>query len=207
MLIDPRHDETWARLLAGDRDALLSLYNYHYIGLINYGLKLTGDKELTKDCITQILLRLWDKRRQLPAVENPRSYLLTCLKHELFAERKAETARALVSSRLQRTISDRSEPSYEEYIIQLQTNKALAEKLAIALNKLSKREKELLRLKFFDDLDYDEIASRCNITKRTAYNIIHSALNTLKSLFASSPRNGLVVDPTLLILVCFTFFQ
>lgn len=206
MLIDRCHDETWAKLRAGDRDALLSLYNYHYIGLINYGLKLTGDKDLTRDCITQILLRLWDKRRQLPVVENPRSYLLTCLKHELFAEGKAETARAVLSSRLQR-ISDRSEPSYEEYIVQLQTNKALADKLAKALNTLSKREKELLGLKFFDDLDYDEIASRCSITKRTAYNIIHSALKTLKSLFAVSPKNGVVADPTLLILACLSFFQ
>jgi RNA polymerase sigma factor (sigma-70 family) len=206
MLNDSRHDETWARLRAGDRDALLSLYNYHYIGLINYGLKLTGDKELTRDCITQILLRLWDKRRQLPPVENPRSYLLTCLKHELFAERKAETARAVISRRLQR-MSERSEPSYEEYIVQLQTNKALADKLANALNTLSNREKELLGLKFFDDLDYDEIASRCSITKRTAYNIIHSALQRLKSLFAVSPRNGVVVDPTLLILACLSFFQ
>jgi RNA polymerase sigma-70 factor (ECF subfamily) len=206
MLIDRCHDETWAKLRAGDRDALLSLYNYHYIGLINYGLKLTGDKDLTRDCITQILLRLWDKRRQLPAVENPRSYLLTCLKHELFAERKAETARAVLSGRLQR-IAERSEPSYEEYIVQLQTNKALAEKLAKALNSLSKREKELLGLKFFDNLDYEEIASRCSITKRTAYNIIHSALKTLKSLFAVSPKNGVVVDPTLLILACLYFFQ
>ena len=206
MLIDPCHDDPWAKLRAGDRDALLSLYNYHYIGLTNYGLKLTGDKDLTRDCITQILLRLWDRRRQLPAVENPRSYLLTCLKHELFAERKAETARTVVSGRLQR-ISDRSEPSYEDYIIQLQTNKALADKLANALNKLSKREKELLGLKFFDDLDYDEIASRCSITKRTAYNIIHSALKTLKVLFAVSPKNGLVVDPTLMMLACLSFFQ
>lgn len=206
MLIDPCHVETWAKLRAGDPDALLSLYNYHYIGLINYGLKLTGDKDLTRDCITQILLRLWDKRRQLPAVENPRSYLLTCLKHELFAERKAETARAVFSGRLQR-IAERSEPSYEEYIVQLQTNKALADKLAKALNSLSKREKELLGLKFFDNLDYEEIASRCSITKRTAYNIIHSALKTLKSLFAVSPKNGVVVDPTLLILACLYFFQ
>jgi RNA polymerase sigma factor (sigma-70 family) len=200
MLINARHNEIWARLRTGDREALLSLYNQHYVGLMNYGLKLTGDRELTNDCITQILLRLWDKRQQLPVVERPRSYLLTCLRHELFAERRAETARMAGSRGLQRII-DASEPSYEEYIIQLQTNKALAEKLTRALNRLTSREKELLRLKFFDDLDYDEIASRCGITKRTAYNIIHSALKTLKTLFVTTPNNGLVADPAVLVLV------
>ncbi len=206
MPIDPRHNEIWARLRAGDRDALLNLYNYHYVGLINYGLKLTGDRELTNDCITQILLRLWDKRQQLPVVENPRSYLLTCLRHELFAERKAERKRAAGGRSFQRDGAG-SEPSYEEYIIQLQTNKALAEKLTRALNRLSTREKELLRLKFFEDLDYDEIASRCGITKRTAYNTIHSALKILKSLFATSPNTGLVPDPVPLLLACLFFFQ
>jgi hypothetical protein len=39
MPIDLSHNEIRARLRAGDRDALLSLYNYHYIGLINYGIK------------------------------------------------------------------------------------------------------------------------------------------------------------------------
>lgn len=206
MLIDARHNEIWARLRAGDREALLGLYNYHYVGLFNYGLKLTGNRDLTKDCITHILLRLWDKRHQLSAVENPRSYLLTCLRHELFAEKKAERTRAVGSQGLQR-ISDASEPSYEEYIIQLQTNKVLSEKLTKALNRLSKRERELLRLKFFEDLDYDEIASRCGIAKRTAYNIIHSALKMLKSLFATSPNNGLVADHALLLLACLILFQ
>jgi len=198
MLIDARHKEVWVRLRTGDREALLSLYNQHYVGLMNYGLKLTGDRELTNDCITQILLRLWDKRQQLPVVESPRSYLLTCLRHELFAERRAETARTAGSRGLQ-GIADASEPSYEEYIIQLQTNKALAEKLTRALNRLTSREKELLKLKFFDDLDYDEIASRCGITKRTAYNIIHSALKMLKTLFVTTPNNGLMAEPAKII--------
>ncbi|MNL43391.1 RNA polymerase sigma factor [compost metagenome] len=45
---------------------------------------------------------------------------------------------------------------------------------------LTEREKELIRLKFFDDLDYDEIAVKCGITKRTAYNITHDALKKLR---------------------------
>jgi RNA polymerase sigma factor (sigma-70 family) len=140
---------------------------------------------------------------------SPRScfaYGISAVSCQLFAEKKAERTRAAGSRSLLR-IGDRSEPSYEEYIIQLQTNKALAEKLIKALNTLSRREKELLQLKFFEDLDYDEIASRCGITKRTAYNIIHSALKMLKSLFAPSPNNGPVADPALLVLVCLFLFQ
>jgi RNA polymerase sigma factor (sigma-70 family) len=185
MLDQASHKEIWALLRSGRQEALLGLYNKYYTGLMNYGLKLTGDRVLTNDCITQILLRLWDLRKKLPAVLNPGSYLLTCLRHELMAELRSDSVRAAKSRSFQRT-RDHAEPSYEEYLIQLQTSTALKERLAKALKKLSQREKELLQLKFFEGLDYQEITSKCHITKRTAYNIIHAALKTLKAELISN---------------------
>lgn len=182
MLAKASHSEIWTLLQSGNHQALLALYNAHYIGLMNYGMKLTGNRELTYDCITQILLRLWDTREKLPPVENVRSYLLTCLRRELMASLKLENSR---QSRLRdiQKLTDHCEQSYEECLIQLQTSKAVQEKLTRALEKLTGREKELLKMKFFDDMDYDEIAATCNITKRTAYNIIHAAIKTLKAEF------------------------
>ena len=182
MLAKASHSETWTQLQKGNQQALLALYDRHYIGLLNYGIKLTGNRELTRDCITQILLRLWDNRAKLPPVENVRSYLLTCLRRELIGELKGESARMNRNLIVQRSLTDAELP-YEEYLIESQTNKVLREKLMKAFEKLTEREKELLRLRFFEDLDYDEIAAQCSITKRTAYNIIHTAIKTLKADF------------------------
>lgn len=191
MLAKATHSETWKQLQNGNQQALLALYDRHYIGLLHYGIRLTGNRELTRDCITQILLRLWDNRQKLPAVENVRSYLLTCLRRELIGELKGETARTNHNIIVQRSLSEAELP-YEEYLIQAQTNKVLREKLAKAFEKLTEREKELLRLRFFEDLDYDEIAAQCSITKRTAYNIIHTAVKTLKADFMYQANYNLV---------------
>src|SRR5688572_14907949 len=191
MLAKASHSETWAQLQRGNQQALLALYDSHYIGLLNYGTRLTGNRELTRDCITQILLRLWDNRQKLPPVENVRSYLLTCLRRELIGELKGEHARTSRNLLVQRSLSEAELP-YEEYLIQSQTNKVLREKLVKAFEKLTEREKELLRLRFFEDLDYDEIAAQCSITKRTAYNIIHTAIKTLKADFVYHPNYNLV---------------
>ncbi len=193
MLNQASHKEVWAMLTNGCQDALLALYDKYYLGLMNYGLRLTGDRDFTNDCISQILLRLWDKRGNLPEVENPRSYLLTCLRHELFAERKAQHFRLVSAIKFSETASA-SEPSYEEYLIQLQSNKTLKEKLALTLQNLTVREKELLRLRFFENMDYTEIALQCRITKRTAYNIIHSALKTLKAGMINSQNIWMAYD-------------
>ncbi|HRN56947.1 MAG TPA: sigma-70 family RNA polymerase sigma factor, partial [Agriterribacter sp.] len=92
-----------------------------------------------------------------------------------------------------------------EYIVELQHNKEMKEKLMNAVAQLTQREKELLKLKFFEDLDYDEIAARCKITKRTAYNIIHQSLKSLRLILVSAPPGNLIPDYALLGYLFFCF--
>ncbi|MBX3256167.1 MAG: sigma-70 family RNA polymerase sigma factor [Chitinophagaceae bacterium] len=207
MLTNACHTVAWTRLKNGKQEALLDLYNHHYIGLLNYGIKLTGNRELTTDCITQVLLRLWDNRERLPVVENVRSYLLTCLRREIMSEIKLNSSRHQKTALYINEIHDK-EFSYEEYLIQIQHNKELSERLRRAMETLTQREKELLRMKFFEDLEYDEIATRCSITKRTAYNIVHHALKTLKaSLLQPCPANSEPVPyPVILTSLCCLLF-
>ncbi|MHA4809397.1 RNA polymerase sigma factor [Flavitalea flava] len=193
MFDDASHNEIWARLQNGRQDALLIIYDKYYLSLMNYGLRLTGDRSLTNDCISQVLLHLWDRRKDLPPVENFRSYLLTCLRNELFAEGKAVILRASKTKNLQQNAPD-ADPGYEEYLIQLQSGKVIKDKLTLAFKNLTERERELLRLRFFEDLDYDEIAKQCGITKRTAYNIVHTAIKALKAELITSQNVSLVYD-------------
>src|SRR5690348_11413074 len=78
MVSSSANNNAWNLLRKGERQAMLALYREHYVGLMNYGIKLTGNRELSKDCFTQVLLRLWDNRHKLPDVTNARSYLLSC---------------------------------------------------------------------------------------------------------------------------------
>lgn len=185
MSLEVNTAEIWRQLKSGDPQALMGLYRIYYTGLMNFGIKMTGNRELTSDCITQVLIKLWDKHAVLPAVENIRSYLITCLKNELLAELK-NTDR--IRSGNLRFIQETplAEISYEEYLIQLQLDLEVSHDLQRAFAQLTPREKELLQLKFFEDLSYEEIALRCNISKRTAYNIVHDGLKTLKAAFGKN---------------------
>ena len=182
MSTEVNNAEIWRQLKNGDPQSLTGLYRAYYINLVNFGIKLTGNRELTTDCITQVLIRLWDKRSTLPEVENIRSYLLACLKNELLAELK--TTDKIRSGNLQFIQENPlTERSYEEYLIQAQADIDVKDDLKKALTHLTKREMQLLQMKFFEDLSYEEIAQRCRISKRTAYNIIHDGLKTLKTVF------------------------
>ncbi|MHA4806895.1 RNA polymerase sigma factor [Flavitalea flava] len=180
IIVDPiNHKNNWARLKAGHRDALLVIYNAFYVGLVNYGVKLTGDRELVKDCITQILLRLWEKRKDLPNVENVRGYLITSLHNELVSQLKARNVRVTRHKDMTRDWPATELP-YEELLINSQLDHDRKEQIRKAFVTLTARQLELLQLKYYEDLSYDEIALRCRITKRTAYNIIQKGLVLLK---------------------------
>ncbi len=174
-----QHISAWNALLNGEHSSLEELYNQHYIGLLNYGIKLTHQREAVRDCIFQLFLNLWDGHKKLPAVTNVRSYLITCLHRALLTQEKKRRPGPVNATSWEQIYPDK-EFSYEEHLVQTQQNQEIKTKLMLAFDKLSAREKELLRLKFFEDWDYDEIARHCNISKRTAYNIVHAALKALR---------------------------
>jgi RNA polymerase sigma factor (sigma-70 family) len=180
----------WLEFKGGNQQALQQLYKQHYLGLINYGIKTTGDRAKANDYIIEMLLALWEKKERLPEVENVRSYLLTCLRNTIFQRIRSEKLREVKETHAY-SLTDQFEFSYDEYIGKVQTDAIIKSRLLKCMDKLTQRQKQLLELKFFDDLSYDEIAERCEISKRTAYNIIYDALKIMKNELSGVPNEDL----------------
>lgn len=172
--------ETWREFTEGSHDALDQIYTQHYLGLINYGTKLSGDRQYANDCFVEMLIHLWDKRDRLPQVDNVRSYLMTCLRTLILQKFRSDKLREVKES-YAHSLINQEEISYEDYITRIQTDSLVTDKLKRSLEKLTERQRELLQYRFFDSMNYDEIASRCGISKKTAYNIVYDALTKLKS--------------------------
>lgn len=77
-------DLTWKEMKEGNKNAFLTIYRQNYRHLFSYGFSLCIDKELTKDCIHEMFLELWDKKTSVNSeVENVRSYLFTWLRRKI----------------------------------------------------------------------------------------------------------------------------
>ena len=79
-------DTLLASFQAGNMAAFSQLYDLHINILFNYGLKLTIDKELLKDCIHDIFVKLYTKKEELGTIDNLKSYLFISLKNKLCDE-------------------------------------------------------------------------------------------------------------------------
>ena len=71
---------------AGDVNAFSTLYDMHINILLNYGSKLTTDKELLKDCIHDVFVKLYTKKNELDIINNFKSYLFISLKNKVYDE-------------------------------------------------------------------------------------------------------------------------
>ena len=69
---------------SGDVTAFSTLYDMHINILFNYGSKLTTDKELLKDCIHDVFVKLYSKKNELDIINNLKSYLFISLKNKIF---------------------------------------------------------------------------------------------------------------------------
>jgi RNA polymerase sigma factor (sigma-70 family) len=174
------NDETlWEGMKQGDQEMFLSLYRKYYHSLLFIGLKEIRDAQLVKDSIQQLFLYLWEKRETISEARNIKSYLITSFLRKLSADWK----RSRTASNLQVVCNnylEDSQPTPEEKLIKKDEQKHLFKVLMNHINDLPNRQKELIVLKFYEGLSYEEIVQRTGLSHRTVYNKIHEALKKLK---------------------------
>jgi RNA polymerase sigma factor (sigma-70 family) len=169
----------WYSIIEGDREAFLIVYHKHYRALFCYGFSLSADRELTKDCVQELFLDIWNTRSTLNKdVENIQSYLFTWLRRKI-SRKQSRIAKDKI---YQHSVegNESKEFCYEELLIAFQQTEENKEQLIRALETLTKKQLEIIRLKFFDNLSYAEISAKTSLTTRSVYNIIHLAVTRLR---------------------------
>src|SRR5450755_124559 len=149
----------WGRMAGGDKDAFMTLYQSHYHALFCYGFSLSTDRELTKDCIQELFLEIWNTRPSLnKEVRNVQSYLFTWLRRKMSRE-LSRLAKENFSDELREEFPF-IESSYEDLLIAFQQTEEKRERLRAALKKLTRKQLEIIKLKFFENLSYRTIAEK-----------------------------------------------
>lgn len=169
----------FASFQSGNVVAFSQLYDLHVNILFNYGMKLTSDKELLKDCIHDIFVKLYIKKEELGVIENLRSYLLISLKNKLCDELRK---RIYMSNAPVEEISTALPTDVEDDYIaaeQYQSEFSLVHHL---LEQLSPRQREALTLYYIEEKKYEDICRIMNMNYQSVRNLMHRGLSKLRSL-------------------------
>ncbi|MGI4886372.1 MAG: RNA polymerase sigma factor [Janthinobacterium lividum] len=171
--------QLWDAFRGGEARALAALFEAHYDALYAYGLKLTSDEELVKDCIQNLFQQLWRRRTGLRAVQVVKAYLFKAFRHHL-----ADEAQRLRQQHALPAGLDWFEVTYshEEFLIAEQRDAEQRARLLGALNQLSKRQREALYLKFFDGFSYERIAEVMALNTQSVRNLVFNALKAIRQV-------------------------
>jgi RNA polymerase sigma factor (sigma-70 family) len=171
----------WESFRKGDKDAFADLFRRYYETLFRFGSKFTTDTELLEDCIQELFIELWQAKSATPVL-SVKAYLLKSLKYKLLRvfRQKGKILPLLDNGDVA------FEWSHESLLIAEQENAEKKQMVLNALGRLSNRQKEIIYLKYYQNLSYEEVSEIMNINYQVARNLLYQAIKSLKSLLAGS---------------------
>jgi len=188
----------WGRFQGGDSVAFGQLCQQHYGLLFNYGTKFSKDPEFIKDCLQELFLDLWHKRSQLSHTPFVKAYLLTALRNRVLKELR-RTNPFLPLEELGFEASS-VELSRESILIEDEHLLEQVRQLQQGIQQLSKRQREIIYLRFYQQLNHAEIGQLMNLSQASVSNLLCRSLKELKNKL--SIRSSLLIT---LLLVHMTF--
>lgn len=171
--------QIWTSFKAGDKDALGLIFETYYPVLHHYGLKLCGDSVLTEDVLQDFFLYLYEHREKLSDLSSLRAYFFTSFRRMLLRKLKTHDNRKAVFHE----ISDdyRSlQFTVEELRVEQEDTAYRLDVVVHTLNKLPNRQREVVYLKYFNDLNLQEIAEIMSITYQGVANTLYKAFKLLR---------------------------
>ncbi|MEO6549315.1 MAG: sigma-70 family RNA polymerase sigma factor [Ferruginibacter sp.] len=174
----------WNGVRQGNKEMFLALYKKYYHSLLFIGLKEIKEPQLVKDTIQQLFLYIWEKRETINEAVNVKSYLVTSFLRKLTADwkRSGKFGDLQVAWSI---YAEDTQPTPEEKLIRKEEQSNLFTLLMNHINALPNRQRELIVLKFYEGLSYEEIVQITGLSHRTVYNKIHEALKKLKCELAT----------------------
>ncbi|HVK48147.1 MAG TPA: sigma-70 family RNA polymerase sigma factor [Pseudobacter sp.] len=168
----------WQTFIQGDRDALGWLFRQYYPDLFRYGFKICQDPAMLEDCIQELFIELWQSKNPPPTI-SVKAYLLKAMKYKLLKLLRKKGNTQLQSDLLENSVF---EISHEDFVIGKQESEEKRMKLVQALNQLTSRQKEIVYLKFYQNLGYEEISEIMNINYQAARNLLYQAVKAMKKI-------------------------
>jgi RNA polymerase sigma factor (sigma-70 family) len=170
----------WKELMQGNDQSLGQLMHVHYKALVNYGYKFVKDDEFVKDCIQDIFIDLWHSRTRVAEPDHVKAYLFVSLRRKIFRNRR----KLRLTEESNHALSDDSqfpvEFSPEWWLIEEETVSHKTRLVSEKLNALPVRQREVIYLKYYQELSREEISEILSITPQTVSNLLQLAYTHLR---------------------------
>lgn len=168
----------------GDESAFEILYQKYFKALSHYGFRICQDHELIENAIQDLFIDLWRRRAFLSEVDNVKFYLIKSLRNQLIRNSQKDILEN--SEDVNDFLDYLGSLSIEQTIVQEESEELRNGKIKEAISKLSSRQKEVIHLRYFQNLSLDEISNLIVLPKQVVKNLLSKSYAVLRVYLKST---------------------
>jgi RNA polymerase sigma factor (sigma-70 family) len=153
--------------------------------LFSYGMRFTPDRELIKDCIQDLFVKIYSNRSNLNCTDNVKLYLFIALKNILF--NVFEKDKSLYKM-------DTIEPVFtveytiEDEWIENELEQERRNKINKVLETLTPRQKEVIYYRYTKGLKLNHIGEIMDMNYQSVQNLLQRSIKKLRSALAEKEK-------------------
>jgi RNA polymerase sigma factor (sigma-70 family) len=172
-------NDLWIQFIRdGNLDALSRIYFHFYDLLFTYGMKHTLDKQAVEDSIQNVFLNLIKLRKNIGDVKNLTGYLLSSFRRQLFADKAKQKKTVLLEQLSEEKFDFFKSQSYD--ILEKENYETVWKAINDCMDNLGSRQREILYLKFYGQMSYEEIASMFDISVDSCYKSVYRSVKFIR---------------------------
>ncbi len=168
------NQELLDRIQADDRAALRTVFDQQYPLVCRTIHRLIADPGLTEDLAQEVFVRFWEKRHEIKIESNLSAYLRRMAVNEALAHLRRKNRFA--PDELSDDIPEQHTPAADNAYLATEMQEAIRQ----AIDDLPPRCKAIFQLSRYEELTYQEIADRLELSVKTVENQMGKALKTLR---------------------------
>lgn len=165
----------------GSETAIQAFYHDYYNTFIKYGHTITADRHAIEDGIQQLLIWMVEHPRRAHKLDRPDVYFYRSLRNNLIREQLKSQEH--LQNQIRDTLSEMMvTQSAEKKWMQNEEEQEIIEKLQNEIKKLPDYLQQTLYLRYFSNLEYQDISSIMEIKPNVARIYIHRAIERLRAV-------------------------
>lgn len=186
MNIERSDIDLWNSLISGNKSVLEIIYRRHYSSLFNYGMMLYNEKELIKDCIQDLFMKIY-KSPKLSPTTSVDAYLLKSLKNILLD--KLSTQKQTIDINDLPVDCYVNDTELEQLFSKSDDDIRLMKQLRNAYNQLNHNQRNAIYLYYIKGLTWTELSEILNITEHSSMNLVERAIAKIRVLIEKNKNN------------------
>lgn len=172
----------WEAVLQEDTRAYAHIHSHLHPVLFRYALAMLGDESLAEDAVQEVFIRVWYRKKETGSLRNVRAFFFIALRRQALNQLRGIRPMQILPGE-----EPDIEFSPEDIIIAAEQQTEQQLKLSQYLNQLPKRQKEVIYLRFYEELSYPEIAEIMKVNYQSVINLAHKAIAQLRNLMGQAP--------------------